>query len=501
MLILRKAIVIITLLQVILPYSTFGNEDAPKSYFVKPIDFICDYPFDDVNKLAVTCRVWGLLKYFHPNVTAGNLDWDKVLLDRLAKINEAETADQVNDELMQMIRIAGEYEVAIDTTWDDSLNMNVNLCWIDNSFIDDSIRQILREIASLTVTNYWYYLEYGINTPNNEKDYPTGIVNVPYEYSMLALFRYWNVIYYFFPYKYLMDQSWDMTLSEFIPIFPKTTLVSDYHKNIQKLAARLNDGHGFTSSFVAGQVSANGTSINPFLTLIDTSIVVRNPPEGSLLKTGDIVLSINGNTIQSLKDSIMPLIPSSNLRFTYNIFYNHIFYSLIRVGCELSILRNQQEITFREPVTKIPDLQISSSPSISISSDVFYLNLGKLKTEDMPGMLDSLNNYKGIIIDMRNGWPLDMGFVIPYYFFQTKEYCSAMVTEADFSHPGAFYKREVISGFSNEIRQENKAYTGRKVLLLNERIMSAGETWAMLFRLNGFTLIGTPTAGANGNVK
>ena len=498
MLIIKKIIIIIMLLLVILPYNVFGDDNVSKSYFVEPIDVICDYPLNEVNKFAVTCRVWGLLKYFHPNVTAGKLDWDKVLIGRLIKIKEAKTAKQVNAELMQMIRIAGKYEVQKDNTWNDSLNMNVNLCWLDNSFINNNIRQILREIASLTVTNHWYYLEYGMNTPNNEKDYPIGIVNVPFEYSMLALFRYWNVIYYFFPYKYLMDQSWDETLSEFIPIFQKTTLVSDYHKNIQKLTSRLNDGHGFTSHSI-GQVSAYTYQPNPYLTLIDSSTVVRNPPEGSMMKGGDIILKINGEAIQSLKDSITQLIPSSNKRFEYNIFNGHIFDSMIRKGCELTVMRNQQVITFYEPMTKRSDTTvISLTTSNPISSDIYYLNLSKFKMEDWP-ILDSLNSYKGVIIDMRNGYPpLNMWPI--YHFFQTQEFCYGMATQADFSHLGAFYKKENITRFPDELWKERKEYTGKKVLLINEMIMSAGETWAMSFRLNGFTLIGTPTAGANGNI-
>ena len=499
----KKTIIIITLLQVILPQNIFGNDDAPKSYFVKPIDVICDYPFDDVNKLAVTCRIWGLLKYYHPNVTAGNLDWDSVLINRLVKINEAKTAEQVNAELMKMIQTAGKYEVQKDDTWNDSLNMNVNLCWLDNSFINDSIRQILKEIASLTVTNHWYFFDTDWdtpnNTPNNEKDYPIGIVNVPFEYSMLALFRYWNVIYYFFPYKYLMDQSWDATLSEFIPIFPKTTLVADYHKSIQKLASRINDGHGFTSRSI-GPIAANTVPSNNYLAFVDSSTVVRNPPEGSMLKRGDIILNIKGKTIQSLKDSIMPLIPSSNRRFTYRIFNDYIFDSMIGNGCEMTVMRNQQEITFQEPRKIIPDTAFISSPSKPISSDIFYLNLGKLKTKDMPAILDSLNNYKGVIIDMRNSFDR-MAFFIHYYFSQTQEYCFSMVARVDSFHPGAFYKEELFLKCPDESWLKREEYTGKKVLLIDERMMSLGETWAMLFKLNGFTLIGTPTAGANGDIK
>src|SRR5262249_13548762 len=39
------------------------------------------------------------------------------------------------------------------------------------------------------------------------------------EYRLLALFRFWNVIHYFFPYKELMDVPWNRTLTDFIPRF------------------------------------------------------------------------------------------------------------------------------------------------------------------------------------------------------------------------------------------------------------------------------------------
>ena len=39
------------------------------------------------------------------------------------------------------------------------------------------------------------------------------------EYRLLALFRYWNVINYFFPYKHLIGDSWNTVLTRYIPKF------------------------------------------------------------------------------------------------------------------------------------------------------------------------------------------------------------------------------------------------------------------------------------------
>ena len=46
----------------------------------------------ETQKLESLCRVWGFLKYYHPHVAKGNLNWDKQLFQ---KINELEN---INDK-------------------------------------------------------------------------------------------------------------------------------------------------------------------------------------------------------------------------------------------------------------------------------------------------------------------------------------------------------------------------------------------------------------------
>ncbi len=491
---MKQFIITITLLLIFHPFCHSENDDVPKSYFVKPIVAVCDYPFNDTTKWAVTCRVWGLLKYFHPNVTAGKLDWDKVLIDRLVKINEAETSEKVNAELMQMIRIAGKFEYLKDHTWNDSLNMNVNLCWLDHSFVNDTIRQALREIACLATLRPSYYLKMGERSKApipNEKDYDKDVIGL-YEYRLLSLFRYWNVIYYFFPYKYLMDQSWDVTLSVFIPQFLTAFDVSSYHKAVQQLVTRLNDGHGY---------STISPIYDPFkfqcITLIDSSTVIRNPPKGSLLERGDIILSIDEKNIKSLRDSISPLIPSSNSRFTDNAVNGYIYISIMN-GCVLTVMRNQQEITLCEHPKQRPTE--SPLPRYPISPDNYYINLDKLHAIDIPNMIDSLKNYRGVVFDLRN-YPIKFThWELLRHLIKTQEYSYALATYVDWAHLGAFYESECITKCSDELWQECSKYTGKIAVLINEATMSAAETLAMDFRTLGITLVGTPTAGANGNV-
>ena len=476
-------------------YYSFAIESDPISYFVKPIDAVCDYPFNDTTKWAVTCRIWGLLKYYHPNVTAGKFDWDQVLIDRIEKINEAETPEQVNYELMQMIQTAGEYVLSIDTTWNDSLNMNVNLCWLDYSFIDDTIKQRIREIASQGIYFPQYYFrpksDSELPTPF-EKDYAKDLIS-RYEFRLLSLFRYWNIIYYFYPYKYLLDQSWDKTLYKFIPEFITAIDTLSYHTAVNKLSTQLNDGHGYTSL----------TPIyNPLtfseITHIDSITVIRTPPKGSILERGDIILSIDGKSINSVRDSLIALIPSSNRLFT-DYAVNGWIYVSVFLGCNLTVMRNAEMMNIIEKRKNFP-IDTDSTSYHKITSEIGFVNLDKLKNSVIPCMMDSLNNCKGVIFDLRN-YPTNFKhWDIISYLSANQEYRYALATKVDLSHCGAFYKYGCVTKCPDSLWQERKIFTGKKVVLVNAATMSWAETLSMMFRIHGATLIGTPTAGANGNV-
>jgi len=499
--IIRKMTFAITLLQVFFSYRCFGNDDTCRTYFTKPIEVVCNYPYDDITKWAITCRVWGLLKYFHPNVTAGKFDWDQVLIDRLPMISKAQTPEHVNTELMRMIRTAGEYKISIDATWNDSLNMNVNLCWLDHSFVNDSIRQALKEIASLPVTQTSYYANpcdmesYSYISITNEKKYDKELI-LHVEYRLLSLFRYWNVIYYFFPYKYLMDQSWDTTLLEFIPRFMTLTDMPAYNQNVRQLVLRLNDGH---ATSIPSMTIYDILKFN-YITTIDSLMVIKTSPEGSLLERGDIILSFNGRDIRSIRDSMASLIPSSNKNFTNNAVNGWMYWSIIN-GCELTVMRNYQEIAINENKKTLPNDSKYSPLFRKLLQDIAYVNLEVPKESEIPDLMDSIKNCRGIIFDLRN-YPKNMGDNWNYmrYISPTQEICYALSTLVDLSHPGAFYKYYCISKCPDDLWPGSYTYKGKIVVLVNSATVSAAESLAMEFRLHGSTLIGTTTAGANGNI-
>ena len=70
--------------------------------------------------------------------------------------------------------------------------------------------------------------------------------NMPYPdagFRLLSLFRYWNMIEYFFPYKPLIKENWNDVLREFVPRFVEAKDEAAYQLAALELIARVKDTH------------------------------------------------------------------------------------------------------------------------------------------------------------------------------------------------------------------------------------------------------------------
>ena len=260
------------------------------------------------------------------------------------------------------------------------------------------------------------------------------------------------------------------------------------------LSTRINDGHVFPI-----MLPTYNRLYFIYITLVDTSTIIKSSLEGSLLQRGDIILKINEKGIMSLRDSLSVLIPTSN-KGLLNKVINCCIYNYIHDGCILSILRNNKKMNINEVSKRGHIVNSSSSPYYTISSDIGYVNLGKLKSSEINNMINSLMNCSGLIFDWKN-YPLN---IVPWDIYRflssNKEFCYALATQVDLSHIGAFYKHECITQCPDELWQESDKYKGKVVVLINESAISYAETLAMSLRILGATLIGTPTTGANGDI-
>ncbi|MEA5044293.1 MAG: S41 family peptidase [Petrimonas sp.] len=443
----------------------------------------------------ITCRVWGLLKYYHPNVTSGKVDWDKILMDGMEGIEHASTPEMVNKELKRMLDAAGKYHHKKTNGFNDSLKMNVNLCWLDKSFLDDALCSELRKIASTPVEQPSYYsVRFEQALLQNEKRYDFEVAASLHsmKYRLLSLFRYWNVIYYFFPHKYLMDQSWDKTLMESIFPFIEATDEQSYQIAFFKLAVALNDGHAYITM---GNYFSSGSQ--DILEIMNGKTIVRVGAGG--LQSGDIITHIGRRDIQSIRDSLSALIPSSTpLNREYRI-NGYVAEMISLPGIGVTITRDAREIRlYLAPITFEKKVL---SPYRWLSEKIGYVDFSTLAKEKIDSIFQYFLDAEGIIFDLRKGVDntYDAGYFSRYLSESNTPYYLCPMVLPDLEHPGAFCWKEII--MSNPDVSEYPRFQGKLVYLINESSQSALETIAWEGRTNFHAiLIGRPTSGALGRV-
>jgi hypothetical protein len=122
------------------------------------------------------------------------------------------------------------------------------------------------------------------------------------EYRLLALFRFWNIINYFYPYKRLMDQPWDSVLVDFIPRVLENKSPLDYETTIAELSTRVPDSHGVVNG-LRNLNESLGTFAPPVRLasaggkVAVTELIDAEAARSAGLRLGDVILEVDAKPI------------------------------------------------------------------------------------------------------------------------------------------------------------------------------------------------------------
>lgn len=131
-----------------------------------------------------------------------------------------------------------------------------------------------------------------------------------------------------------------------------------------------------------------------------------------------------------------------------------------------------------------------------LENNIGYVTLQTIKQEDISKIKNEFKDTKGIIIDIRNYPSTFVPFSLGSYFVKSST-PFVKFTNGNVDNPGEFTFTKNL-----EIPSEGKTYKGKLVVLVNELSQSQAEYTAMAFRAgNSTTIIGSTTAGADGNVS
>ena len=361
-------------------------------------------------------------------------------------------------------------------------------------------RRIDMPVAIRAVTTY--------EEPYAEMKFPSV------EYRLLALFRIWGVARYFFAYKDLSGEDWDALLLQFIPRMESARDATEYALTVAELAARFHDSHA--GAFGDAFLNYVGNAQPP----VEVRMIQGQPTITELApeareagaKRGDVVVTVDRESAASRIERLSKYVSGSTSE------------AVLRKGTGLLLAGpdgNDVVLELRGSggMTRTVRLPRSQEHARSpygrrrtgdivklLSGNIGYVDLDRLPASMVAEMFEKLKNTRGIIFDGR-GYPQVTGVPIasrlalhPNVESSVARRPVVMASLAeDFS--GAVQAQSAW----RELRVSFPAssaprYTGKSVLLIDERTQSQAEGLGMEFKAaNGTMFIGSPTSGANGS--
>lgn len=465
-------------------------------------------PITETQKLAATCKVWGFLKYYHPNVVDGSKNWDEQLFQILTKVEEAQSAEAFSSVLENWIVSLGEIkkqEVVKAAEKKEYFDKNFDLSWISKSdLFSKSLSKKLEFIKENRIQGKQFYVDFGRGDGmplkfNNEIKY-ADFKWTDKNLRLLILFRYWNYVEYFFPYKYQMDQNWDKVLSEFLPRIIAPESEKDFGLAIREISIKLNDTHASTQ--VPQLLEYFGDKFIPVdIKIIDQKAVVISLKNDSLakvndLKIGDVITKVDGKTIASILNDNRKYVEGSNEPSVLKNAYWAVFNGKT-TSFEIEFIRDGKTAVKSINRYKYKDLKIKFPTQEKwkvLEGNIGYVNFDAVAVENIPDLIAELKNTNAIIFDDRKR-PHDVIFALSDWL-NTQEKEFARYLDPDISFPGRFV-------WNPDIRKCGKNnpdyYKGKVIVLVDENTVSHGEFTAMALQTApNVTVIGSQTGGADG---
>ena len=209
----------------------------------------CQKNLDETEKLTSLVKVWGFLKYYHPNVAEGHFNWDQQLFEILPQVKNAASKKQLSEIYSNWIETLGEIkacENCANKPTHKSFDANFDLTWLDNeSIFTKALSKKLRYIEENRHQGKKHYASavyfHGNIDITNEDAYGYDWENENLRF--LTLSRYWNFIEYFFPYKYQTDTNWNEVLNQIVLKFQYPITELDFNLAMLELVVSLDDSH------------------------------------------------------------------------------------------------------------------------------------------------------------------------------------------------------------------------------------------------------------------
>jgi C-terminal processing protease CtpA/Prc len=320
-------------------------------------------------------------------------------------------------------------------------------------------------------------------------------------HRQLAAIKYWVVIQRFYPYLKLLDGAWDTALARFLPRFEAAADARDYAAAVLEMSTLVKDGHTFLTG---GRISdVIGRYPGPALDAFEIDgkpVVVRVGATAAVegVVPGDVIEAVDGepigNRVRRLEAYVTAATPAALRRSL--IARALLGADTLSVRLSLRGASGVKEVKVPRTQKGVMEMRETGDHYKVLPGNVGYVVMERLQVPEVEEMFLKFKDTRAIIFDMR-GYPNGTAWAIAPHI-NTRGAKIGAVFERPMSKEGTPMRLK----FEQPIPPvEVPLYRGRTLTLIDERAISQSEHTCLFFEAaNGTTFVGSPTAGANGDI-
>jgi hypothetical protein len=466
---------------------------------------------EQAKNLAAFVKVWGFLKYYHPDARGGLRNWDSEFLELIPTILDAESREDAELSLWHWVNTLSHLPGCAATCASTPPDMVLypGLDWLSNGELGPNLSESLNYIyENRQLSKNSHYVRQAAPGAShavfsNELSYEQFTLP-DLGFRILAVARFWNIVDYWYPYRDLLSLDWDAVLVDSIKQLPEIATESGYHRFLTRLISLLEDSHAKWR--VDASLPHSGDCILPTpLRFIDDQLVVTSITKEAQvhtprLRVGDIILSVDGESVADIVTATSQFYPASNIRAKRR----DLAIGIARGTCgemELDIHRGDRAVSFsaqRISFSEIDSEQFRHDRYGDafqwLSDRIAYIKISEAKAAEIPTYIQRSQSADGLIIDMR-GYPRErLRYELGGHFVrEPTEFAKFSVP--DFQNPGGFVWQSI-----RPVVPIDPYLDKPLALLIDETTQSSAEFITMAFRIAPRAMvIGVGTAGADGN--
>jgi C-terminal processing protease CtpA/Prc len=328
-------------------------------------------------------------------------------------------------------------------------------------------------------------------------------------YRVLAAYRWWNAIYYFYPYKHLIGEDWSATLPRSIRLLEAARDSLEYAQAAAEMVTYIHDSHGGVTASVALANFLGRVPIAVQLQYIAGQPVVISVADDSATKAsgiavGDLILKVDGEDVAARRARRAKYTAYSTLQSLDAKIATRLLWGVDSTPAQVTVRdRNDRvrelSLPRRAALGMLTQYPRAGPIMKMLPGNIGYADLSLLSVAMVDSMFEMFKNTKAIILDDR-GYPQGTAWSI-----------APRLSDKETVPAASFQRPLVMSPDSSEWTTYSFVqytppttkwrYHGKTVLLVDERTVSQAEHTGLFFEAaNKTTIVGSPTMGANGDV-